>query len=100
MPAARKARRTVRVRVGGKRQITLPRDAATRFRLDVGDELEARILPDRIELIPLVTVPRDQAWFWSPEWQSKEKQAEAARRAGKHAEFKNARQLVAGLKKK
>ena len=96
-PATKNA---VRVRIGKKRQITLPEAAAARLGVDVGDELEARILDNRIELIPMVAVPRDQAWFWTPEWQAKERQAEAARRAGDYAEFKTAGRLVAALKKK
>ncbi len=97
MPASKNA---VRVRIGRKRQITLPEAAAARLGVGAGDELEARILDDRIELIPMVAVPRDQAWFWTPEWQSKEREAEAARRAGNYVEFKSAGRLVARLKKK
>lgn len=97
VPATKDA---VRVRIGKKRQITLPEAAAARLGVGVGDELEARILDDRIELIPMVAVPRDQAWFWTPDWQAKEREAEAARRAGDYAEFKTAGRLVAALKKK
>ena len=97
MPASKNA---VRVRIGRKRQITLPEAAATRLGVGAGDELEARILDDRVELIPMVAVPRDQAWFWTPDWQAKERQAEAARRTGDYAEFKGAGRLVAALKKK
>jgi len=97
VPATKDA---VRVRIGKKRQITLPEAAAARLGVGVGDELEARILDDRIELIPMVVVPRDQAWFWTPEWQAREREAEAARRAGDYAKFKTAGRLVAALKKK
>lgn len=93
-------RDAVRVRIGRKRQITLPEAAAARLGVGVGDELEARILDDRVELIPMVVVPRDQAWFWTPEWQAKEREAEAARRAGKYMESMSAGRLVARLKKK
>jgi AbrB family looped-hinge helix DNA binding protein len=97
MPAARTR---VTVRVGGKRQITLPREAARRFGLGAGDELEARILEDRIELRPMVSVPKAQAWFWTPEWQAREREAEQARQAGDYRQFGSARKLISGLRKK
>lgn len=90
----------VAIRIGGKRQITLPREAARRFGLAAGDELEARILDDRIELRPMVSVPKSQAWFWTPEWQAKEREAEEARKAGRYRQFSSAKKLVAGLRKK
>ena len=97
MPATKNA---VRVRIGRKRQITLPEAAAVRLGVAEGDELEARILDDRVELVPMVAVPRDQAWFWTPEWQAKEREAEAARQAGDYAEFKSAGRVMASLKKR
>lgn len=90
----------VTIRVGGKRQITLPREAARRFGLGAGDELEARILDDCIELRPMVSVPKAQAWFWTPEWQVKEREAEASRKRGDYRQFSSAKKLVAGLRKK
>jgi len=89
----------LKIKVQSKRQITLPAEAASKFDLSKGDVLEARILEDRIELIPMVTVPRQQAWFWTPEWQAKEKEAEAARAAGDYADFDNVDDLIAGLHK-
>ncbi|MGH9804066.1 MAG: AbrB/MazE/SpoVT family DNA-binding domain-containing protein [Candidatus Acidiferrales bacterium] len=90
----------VTIRIGGKRQITLPREAARRFGLGAGDELEARILDDRIELRPMVSVPKAQAWFWSPEWQAREREAEQARQTGRYRQFRGAKKLIAGLRKK
>ena len=86
--------KTVRIRVREKRQITLPQEAG----LAEGDELEARIYRDRIELVPMVPVPRDQAWFWSREWQAKEREADEARAAGEYSEFSDVGGLIAGLK--
>lgn len=93
-------RKILRIRVGGKRQITLPQDAARRLGIEAGDELEARILDDRIELRPMVSIPKDQAWFWTPEWQAMERKAEAAREAGNYSDFTDVDSLVAGLRKK
>lgn len=91
MPAAK----TVRIRVREKRQITLPRD----MDVNEGDELEARIYRDRVELIPVVSVPRDQAWFWTKEWQAKEREADEARAADDYTEYSDVESLIAGIKK-
>lgn len=91
MPSAK----AVRIRVREKRQITLPLEAG----LKAGDELEARIYKDRIELIPMVPVPRDQAWFWTREWQAKERGADEARASGDYTEYSDVEDLIAGLKK-
>ena len=95
MPRAR----TLKIRIQSKRQITLPAAITDKFGLTQGDELQARILDNRIELVPLVTVPRDQAWFWTPEWQAREKEAEAARARGDYSEFDSVDDLIAGLTK-
>jgi len=89
----------LKIRVQGKRQITLPAAAASKFGLNKGDELEARILDDRIELVPMVTVPREQAWFWTSEWQAMEQEAEEARAAGDYTDFDSVDNLLSGLKK-
>jgi AbrB family looped-hinge helix DNA binding protein len=87
-----------RIRLGAKRQLTLPRRALARLRLREGDYLELRLEKDRIELIPLALIPRDQLWFWSPEWQAGEREAEEDIAKGRLKEFKNARDAIKWLR--
>ena len=87
-----------RVRVGAKRQVTLPTRAARALRVREGDYLEVRVKDDKIELVPLAMVPRDQAWFWTREWQAKEKEAEKARAAGDYIEYKDVEKAIRRLK--
>lgn len=87
-----------KIRVGGKRQLTLPRHALAKLRLHEGDFLELRVAEDRIELVPLALIPRDQLWFWTPEWQAGERQADADLAAGRVKRFKSAAKLIASLK--
>ena len=51
--------------------------------------------------IPELTRPRDvsadEAWFWSPEWQAMEQDANAALGNGKYQVFDNASDLLADL---
>lgn len=48
-----------------------------------------------------VRVRLDEQWFWSPEWQKKEKIADKAIKSGKVAgPFSNHKELLSALKKK
>jgi antitoxin MazE len=59
-----------------KSQITLPKDLIKKLNLKTGDNIEINIENDRIVIKPVVIVPKNQAWFWSKEWQQGEQQAE------------------------
>ena len=87
-----------RIRIGAKRQVTLPREVTRKLRLNKGDDLELRIHEDRIELVPLALIPRDQLWYWTPEWQAKEREADEDEAAGRFKSFKSAKKLTASLK--
>jgi len=43
-------------------------------------------------------IPADQAWFWTPEWQAKEREADADCAAGRVKTFKSAKELIRALK--
>jgi hypothetical protein len=45
-------------------------------------------------------VPADQAWFWTPEWQAKEREADADLAAGRVKTFKNAKQAIQWLRRR
>ena len=86
-----------RIRLGAKRQLTLPRRALARLRLREGDYLELRVEKDHIELVPLAMIPRDQLWFWTPEWQAMEREADEDIRAGRVEAFESAEELIRSL---
>ncbi|SDI42407.1 AbrB/MazE/SpoVT family DNA-binding domain-containing protein [Natribacillus halophilus] len=66
-------RRSVRLR--GKNQVTIPSDLVEQLDLSEGEQLEVAVENGRIILIPVMTIEKDQAWFWSDEWQEEEKMA-------------------------
>lgn len=41
-----------------------------------------------------IKVPRDQAWFWTPEWQEKEREADRDMKEGRYEDFENAEDLL------
>ncbi len=46
----------------------------TAMKLEPGDEIDIRVENGAAYLISIATIkiPRDQAWFWTKEWQEKE----------------------------
>ncbi len=63
-------------RIGPKHQITIPQDAFSELGLETGDFLEVRVSDDCLYLVPQKLIPRDQAWFWTQEWQELEREAD------------------------
>jgi bifunctional DNA-binding transcriptional regulator/antitoxin component of YhaV-PrlF toxin-antitoxin module len=63
----------------------LPADLRRRLHLDQPDAQLKLIEQDdgRLELVPVVTVPADQAWFWTDRWQAMEREADADVAAGR-----------------
>ncbi len=73
------ARTTLRA----KGQVTLPDEIRKAARLEEGDPLEAELTADGILLRPQKVIDATQAWFWTPEWQAGEREADTDRDAGR-----------------
>ena len=66
------------VRVGPWHEVTIPRHISKALNLKTGDSILIRLVDHRIELVPAALVPKDQLWFWTPEWQAKEREVDEA----------------------
>lgn len=66
------------VRIGPKNQVTLSADVMKKLRLKQGDFLEIQATEDGVQLVPQRLIPRDQAWYWTKEWQEMEREASAS----------------------
>src|SRR5437870_5407488 len=64
------------VRVGAKFQVTIPRKISKALKIKKGDHLLVRLIGQRVEMVPASLIPKDQLWFWTPEWQAKEREAD------------------------
>lgn len=64
------------VRFKKKSQVTIPHEVVEALNLKEGDDLECRLENGKIVFVPMVSVPRDQAWFWTEEWQKEEREIE------------------------
>lgn len=76
--------------------IALPADLRRRLHLDQPNAQVELIERDgRVELLPVVAVPADQAWFWTDRWQRMEREADADVAAGRTTVVDGAAGLLA-----
>jgi AbrB family looped-hinge helix DNA binding protein len=88
-------------RISPKHQVTIPKDAFEKLHLEIGDFLEVDVTDEGVLLIPKKLISKDQAWFWTKEWQKKEKEADEAIARGEVSEpFENAKTLTRHLRKR
>ena len=81
--------------VGARRRITIPNLIAKALRLKKGDTMLMRLVGRKLELVP---IPRDQLWFWTPEWQKKEREADEDIAQGRVKESASIDELLKDLK--
>jgi hypothetical protein len=62
-----------------------------------GDEFIVTEEEGRIVLTPALSIPADQAWFWTPEWQARVAEAEADRLAGDSTIHNSEEEFLASL---
>ena len=78
--------------------ITIPAQLRRRFGLDKpGAQVEIVVRDGEIVLLPHVAVPAEQAWFWTKDWQAKEREADADLAAGRSSTFDTAEDFLAHL---
>ena len=87
------------MRISSKRQISIPKHIMTAMNLEPGDEIDIRVENGAAYLIPIATIkiPRDQAWFWTKEWQEKEREADVDITEGKVRDFESLEALMKDL---
>jgi AbrB family looped-hinge helix DNA binding protein len=57
--------------------LAIPADLRRRAGLTPGSQVEIVELDDgRFELVPLVTIPASQTWFWTERWQKLEREVD------------------------
>lgn len=88
-------------RISPKHQITIPKEAFEKLHLEVGEFLEVDVAEGGLLLIPKKLISKDQIWFWTKEWQQKEKEAdEAIARGELSGPFKKSDELIRHLRKR
>lgn len=84
-------------RVRGKGQVTIPADVREAVHLEEGDLVEVDVTDDGILLRPRKVVDAAQAWFWTSEWQAREREASQEARAGRGERFSSGEELLRAL---
>jgi antitoxin MazE len=60
-----------------KAQITIPKEIVKAMNLKTGDHIEFGVVDGNIVMKPVLVIPREQAWFYTEEWQNGERKADA-----------------------
>jgi AbrB family looped-hinge helix DNA binding protein len=80
-----------------KHILTIPRELVDRMRLEEGDEFIVTEENGRIVLTPALSIPADQAWFWTPTWQARVAEAEADLVQGNSTVYRSDEEFLASL---
>ncbi len=86
------------VKVQKNKNITLPMWLIQRFHLVVGDFVRLQETKDGILMKPAKLVDPSQAYFWTKEWQTGEREAEEDIRKGRIKKFKSVKELMDDLR--
>lgn len=89
---------TIFVAVQKRGTIALPPELRARFGLDQpGAQLEIVERDGEIVLRPHLPVPTEEAWFWTADWQTRERAVDAHVHAGETTTFADAEALLVHL---
>jgi AbrB family looped-hinge helix DNA binding protein len=91
------------MKISTKGQVSIPKEVRKSLNLKPGDEVDFRVEGNCAMLIPVKTIkiPRDQVWFWTKEWQEKEREAEEDIKAGRvYGPFSSSKEMKRHFEKK
>ena len=80
------------VKVREKYQVTIPEEVRGKIPLKVGERVEVIARGSEIVIRPMIEIPRDQAWFWSKQWQEQTTQSMKDFEKGKIKVFKSVKE--------
>ena len=84
-------------KIGQNYQIALPKAIVKVLRLHVNEYLDIQVQGNKIVLEPQVLIPKDQAYFYTPEWQKEEAEAEKDLQKNRVTRTKNVKDLFKRL---
>jgi AbrB family looped-hinge helix DNA binding protein len=87
-----------RVKVRPKAQLTLPEEIRRALHIGEGDEVEFAVHDDgTVTIRGFVSIPTDQAWFFTPAWLAGEREADEQIAAGRGTVHESAEDMFARL---
>lgn len=80
-------------KVGVNGQITIPKEFMKKLGLHHDDLIDIHIENSKLIVEQKMAIPKDQAYFFTPEWQKDEKEAEEDIKAGRVTKTKDLEEL-------
>src|SRR5580658_8551105 len=91
-------RMTARVKVRPKAQLTLPEEIRRALHIGEGDEVEFAVHDDgTVTVRGFISIPTDQAWYFTPQWLPGEQEADEQITAGHGRTFETADEMFTHL---
>ena len=84
-------------KIGKNYQVALPKEVVKTLRLQLNDYVNIIIKDNKIIMEPQVVIPREQAYFYTPEWQKEEAGAHEDIKKGRVTKTKNLKGLLREL---
>ena len=79
-------------------QATIPPEVRSALGIKVGDSLAFEITEsDEVLVRGMRLIPTDQAWFWNPGWQRKERDADQDLADGNFTRYESSAEFLASL---
>jgi len=89
---------TARVKVRPKAQLTLPDEIRRALHIGEGDEVEFAVHDDgTVTVRGFISIPTDQAWFFTPDWLAGEREADEQIASGRGRVFRTTEEMLAHL---
>jgi len=89
--------RQMKVQIRSRNQVTIPEKVLKAMGLKPGDDLLMEVKDGNLTLIPAVSIPRDEAYLFTPEWQGALREAEGELREGEYEVFHSFEDLMKDL---
>jgi len=84
-------------KVGKNYQVALPKEVIKNLHLHANDYLDIKVKGNKIIMEPQIVIPKDQAYFYTPEWQKEEAEAQEDIKKGRVTKTKNLKQFFREL---
>jgi antitoxin MazE len=86
-------------RLGKNYQIALPKEVVKNLNLHVNDYLDIKVEENKIVMEPQIVIPKDQAYFYTQDWQKEESKAQEDINKGRVTKTKDLKELFGKLER-
>ncbi len=84
-------------KLGQNYQLAIPKEIVATLRLRINDYLDIRLEDNKMIIEPQLVIPKDQAYFYTADWQKDEKEADGDIKSGRTTKTKNIKELFKKL---